>query len=456
MVQLSQREWIARGLAHALLADCERPGGSATHALLGRAIQALGGKPSWLAPLIEAIGPTPVQRLDLQALTLHIAHLQAFDAAFHPRSPDPKPRIHRLILRPSRMSAPPLGLHEAALPPIHTYEDLADFLGLTPERLSWLTSPAQHFRDAVDGRRGASLHYHAHLLPKRTGGVRLIEEPKPELKLAQRRLLDGLLHAVPMHEAAQGFVPGRSVLEHAAAHTGQAVVVRFDLQDFFPSIRASRIHALWRTLGYPDGVARTLTTLCCTRTPRAVRQQLRDAGALDWLAAKRLASAHLPQGAPTSPALANLCCFRLDLRLDGLARAWDARYTRYADDLVFSGSELLRSRLSSLMAWVGGIVVDEGFVLNRGKTRCLPQHRQQLVTGIVVNRYPNLSRDEFDRLKACLHRCAREPVPDAGQREVLRGRIAWASQLNAARGAKLQVMFDRIEWPVDLAAVIDS
>lgn len=456
MVQLSQREWIARGLAHALLADSERPGGSAIHALLGRAIQALDGKPSWLPPLIDAIGPAAVQRMDLQALTQHIAQLRAFDAAFHPRSVDAKPRIHRLILRSSRMNAPPLGLHEAALPPIHTHEDLADFLGLAPDRLNWLAGPAQHYRDPVGGQRGASQHYCAHLLPKRSGGVRLIEEPKPELKLAQRRLLDGLLHAVPLHEAARGFVPGRSVRDHAAAHVGQAVVVRFDLQDFFPGIRASRVHALWRTLGYPDGVARSLTTLCCTRSPRQVRQQLRDAGAIDWLGAKRLASPHLPQGAPTSPALANLCCFRLDLRLDGLARAWDARYTRYADDLVFSGPVALRSRLSSLMAWVGGIVADEGFALNRGKTRCLPQHRQQRITGVVVNRHPNLSRDEFDRLKACLHRCAREDAPDISLRDVLRGRIAWAAQLNPERGAKLQAMFDRIQWPSKAAAVIDS
>lgn len=453
MVQLSQREWIARGLAHALLADCERPGGTAAHALLGRAIQALGGRPGWLPPLIDAIGPAAVQRLDLQSLTLHIARLRDFDAAFDPRSNEPPPRIHRLILRPSRMSAPPLGLHEAPLPPLHTHEDLADFLGLAPERLSWLASPAQHYRDATGARRGASQHYHAHLLPKRQGGMRLIEEPKAVLKLAQRRLLDGLLHAVPLHEAAQGFVPGRSVRDHAAAHSGRPVVVRFDLQDFFPSVRASRVHALWQTLGYPTGVARTLTTLCCTRTPRQVRQQLREAGAIDWLGAKRLAAAHLPQGAPTSPALANLSCFRLDLRLDGLAQAWDARYTRYADDLVFSGPAMLRERLPSLIAWVGGIVADEGFVLNRRKTRCLPQHRQQRITGVIVNQHPNLPRVEFDRLKACLHRCLQQDLPDITQRDALRGRIAWATQLNPARGAKLQAMFERIRWPA--AAAVD-
>ncbi|HSW03033.1 reverse transcriptase family protein [Aquabacterium sp.] len=445
--QLSYREWIARGLAHALLADRDAPGATALHALRARAAAALGEQPAWLPGLIEAIGAGAVQRLDLHTLTAHVLQLPAFHAVFELATP----RIRRLILRPAQMATRPLGLHEAVLPSLATHTDLADFLGLRTDRLDWLAGEAQHYRGPVDGRRSATQHYHPQLQPKRQGGLRLIEAPKAELKLAQRRLLDGLLHAVPVHEAATAYAPGRSVRAHAAAHTGQAVLVRFDLTDFFPSIRASRVHALWRTLGYPAGVARTLTTLCTTRTPPAVRARLREAGAIDWLGAKRLAAAHLPQGAPTSPALANLCCFRLDLRLDGLAHAFDARYTRYADDIVFSGSALLRDRLVSLSSWVAGIAADEGFVLHPRKTRCLPQHRQQRITGVVVNRHTNLPREDFDRLKACLHRCLQHGPPDDAQRAELRGRIAWATQLNPARGAKLQAMFERIAWPAPAA-----
>jgi hypothetical protein len=164
----------------------------------------------------------------------------------------------------------------------------------------------------------------------------------------QRAIHAGLLQHVPVHEAAHGFVAQRSVATHAAAHAGQAVVIKFDLRDFFGSIRAAQVAAAWRTLGYPAGVARCLAALCTHRTARMVVDRLREDGGLDWLGAKRLRAAHLPQGAPTSPTLSNLCAFGLDLRLDGLAWAFGATYTRYADDLVFSGGEALRHQFRAL------------------------------------------------------------------------------------------------------------
>lgn len=226
----------------------------------------------------------------------------------------------------------------------------------------------------------------------------------------------------------------------------------FDLRDFFASVSAARIHALWHTFGYPRGVARSLTRLCTTRTDPAVLQRLRDEGTVGWQAAKRLASAHLPQGAPTSPMLANLCAFRLDLRLEGLAWAFGARYSRYADDLVFSGAEVLHPQARTLASWVDAIVRAEGFSLNPRKTHVTPRHRQQRITGLVVNTHPNVPRADFDRLKAILHRCVlfgpagqnRDERPDF--RAHLLGRIAWMGQTSALRHARLMQLFDRIDW----------
>jgi RNA-directed DNA polymerase len=249
-----------------------------------------------------------------------------------------------------------------------------------------------------------------------------------------------------------GFTRGRSVASHAAEHTAKAVVIRFDLQDFFGSVSAARVQAIWRTLGYPEGVARSLTSLCTHRSAEMIVQRLRDDGGLSWLGAKRLRTAHLPQGAPTSPALANLCAFRLDLRLEGLAWVFGATYSRYADDLVFSGPHTLREQFRALNAWVAAIVSDEGFKLHPDKTRCLPQHIQQRVTGVVVNAHLNVQRPDFDRLKACLHQCVHngpagqnlESVPDF--RAHLLGRIAWVRQLNPNKAAKLMRLFERIQW----------
>ncbi len=142
----------------------------------------------------------------------------------------------------------------------------------------------------------------------------------------------------------------------------------------------------------------------------------------------------------------------LDLRLDGLAWALGARYTRYADDLVLSGGWHLRDARQRIERWVGRIAIDEGFALNHRKTRCLAAGRRQSVCSIVVNAHPNLPRDEFDRLKAILHRCATQG-PAAQNREghpqwqeVLRGRVAWAAQLNPAKAQRLQRLFGQIDW----------
>ncbi len=114
----------------------------------------------------------------------------------------------------------------------------------------------------------------------------------------------------------------------------------------------------------------------------------------------RLATPHLPQGAPTSPALANLVAFHLDARLTGLAARIGARYSRYADDLTFSADHYLRPPHDMIAT----IAREEGFRVNAAKTRLMARGSRQRVTGIVVNAHPNISRAEYDRLKAIIRR----------------------------------------------------
>jgi hypothetical protein len=231
-------------------------------------------------------------------------------------------------------------------------------------------------------------------------------------------------------------------------HVGREVVVRMDLRDFFPGIPAARIHALFGLLGYPDAVARILTGLCTNTVPMKVARR----GASSWIEAKRLAIPHLPQGAPTSPALANLCALHFDFRMDGLAQALGADYTRYADDIAISGGEELRRSVDRLPALVARIALEEGFELNYRKTRAMFSSHRQLLTGIVVNAKANIPRDDFDRLKATLTNCVRhgpqsqnrKAAPDF--RAHLAGRIAHVASLSPARGEKLREIFGRISW----------
>jgi RNA-directed DNA polymerase len=127
--------------------------------------------------------------------------------------------------------------------------------------------------------------------------------------------------------------------------------------------------------------------------------------------------------------------------MSGLARALGATYTRYADDLVLSCDHRLRVPLGQIEE----IARDEGVRLHRGKTRVMSRARRQTVTGIVVNARPNVARDDYDRLKATLHRAARDGPGELDAAGLL-GRIAWVASLNPARGARLRARFDAIRW----------
>lgn len=439
MTQRSYRHWIATGLSHAVLADLNKPSGATAPALRARMRNCLGADGEWLQGLADSLARYLAARRGqdtVATLADHLQTLPAFDSVLA-REEGP-PRIRRLLLRPARMAAAPPQLAALQLPALPTLADLAAWLDLDLPALDWLVGRARDFREPAPPGRAPAQHYHALLKPKRSGGLRLIEVPKPELKRVQRRLLSGLLAHVPVHESAHGFVSGRSVLSHAAVHANSPVVLAYDLRDFFNSVGVARVRALWRTLGYPEPVAAALASLCTARTPAAVRERLLDSGSIDWLGAKRLQARHLPQGAPTSPALANLCAFGLDLRLGGLAWRFGASYSRYADDLVFSGPAELMQQRRALQAWVDAVVRAEGFALNASKSRAMPRHRRQRVTGVVVNERPNLERGAYDVLRARLHRLA-ETGCDAATLTRLQGEVSWALQLVCAtRAGKLQ------------------
>jgi RNA-directed DNA polymerase len=333
-----------------------------------------------------------------------------------------------LLITPPAFQVRPL-FAQIPLPVLSVEADLED----------WLSIPRDHLTRFAD-LRGLSAntnnafapHYHQHLIPKSNGQLRLIEEPKPYLKRLQRRILNGLLNLIPVHPAAYGFVQGRNTIQGAARHAGEELVIAFDLQNFFPSIPFARIYSLFRTLGYPRAVALNLAGLTTTITPQRV---LRYPG---LAAADALSSRHLPQGAPTSPTLANLCSLALDRRLHGLARTLDATYTRYADDITFSGDECIAP---VLLRAVPNIISDAGFRPNLAKTRTMPAHARQTVTGIVVNAHTNIPREGFDRLKAIIHHLANPTDPrrhDKGFLISLLGQINWVEQVHPQRGHRLR------------------
>ena len=439
MAPASVRADLARALASGFLA------GEWTHeGLVHSGASVLGHSRRWLAPLarqtIELYPRPPYDR------PRELATLIASRPAAR-RAGAARPVVHPVV--GTRMIS-----NRWRLPALDDLADLAGLLEVTSSELGWFADPRHWARTTTE----VSLqHYRVSHRVASSGAIRVLEAPKRRLKGMQRLLLDEVVSRVPPHEAACGFRPGGSVRSYAAPHADRAIVLRLDLEAFFASVTVGRVYGIWRSAGYPEPVAHGLAGLMTSVLPLSAWAAVpgpADEGLLDahWRLGRRLAVPHLPQGAPTSPAVANLAAFLLDVRLTALARSWGGRYTRYADDLAFSGGRGWGTGTSRLLDAVEEIVRDEGFRLNPRKTGVMPRAGRQTLGGLVVNRRPRVARAEVDTLRAILHNCRRRGPSSQNReghpafREYLRGRIAWVAQHDPALGARLLAEHAAIDW----------
>jgi RNA-directed DNA polymerase len=408
-----------------------------------------------IRPLAEIVaarfaGTTRPRTRDIVAL-LSTDRLWLARTLSPPTRPTRRAQCEWLSAAPSMCPVP--SASDWALPSITTPVALASWLQLTTDELTWFSNCVDLGQEDDAAPRH---HYHYQLRPKPHGGLRLLEAPQARLKALQRMILSEMLDRVPPYEnAAHAFVKGRSVRTFAAEHVGTDVLLRIDLRDFFPRISGARVQALFRTLGYPEAVADLLGGLCTNTVPAAIFSPHRwpMIPADDVRDARRVyARPHLPQGAPTSPALANLCAYRLDRRLTGLADWAGAVYSRYADDLAFSGGADVARRIEQYAAQIGAIAHEEGWRVQHRKTRIMRRSVQQRLTGLVVNTRVNCPRRDVDTLRAILTNCVRHGPATQNRdgrpdfKAHLRGRIGWVRSVNAGKGTRLQEIFDRIVW----------
>jgi RNA-directed DNA polymerase len=319
-------------------------------------------------------------------------------------------------------------LKAAGLPALSTPAELAQALGLTIPRLRWL---------AFHNEAATRVHYVNFTVPKKSGGTRTLSAPHRSLAGAQRWILREIVARLPVEAPAQGFVAGCSIVTNASPHCRRTIVVNMDLEGFFPSIGFARVRSVFHRAGYSPAVA-TILGLLCTECPR--RAVIYDGVGYHVATGPR----GLPQGACTSPGLSNQVARRLDKRLAGLAAKLELTYTRYADDLTFSGGDSLEGRVGYLMARIRHITRDEGFTVNEGKTRVLRQGTAQTVTGLVVNDRPGVCRAEVRRLRAILHRARTQGLEKQNTEgrphfsAWLRGKIAFVAMVRPETGAKLR------------------
>jgi hypothetical protein len=253
-------------------------------------------------------------------------------------------------------------LLDKKVPIIFNFDHLSHLLGRNKAYLaSVVNSPNNHYREFK--------------IKKRSGGFRKITTPYPALLEMQYWIYNNILKTVSIHSSAHGFTHKKSIITNSKIHAGQKHLLKLDLTDYFPSIQINRIIHIFKELGYPNIVAFYLAQICCYNN-------------------------QLPQGAPTSPILSNIVARRIDKRLVHLAKKYDLKYTRYADDLTFSGSTIS----AIFISYINNIIVDEGFEINESKTRLYQQKSKRIVTGIsVINDKIKIPREYKRDLKLELH-----------------------------------------------------
>ena len=272
--------------------------------------------------------------------------------------------------------------------------------------------------DSVSGTECDS-RYHTYRIPKQSGGTRLITAPSRTLKHFQRALVDLEMNRWPLEPSATGFRPGSSVVENAMPHVGKRLVVNVDLKGFFPNTKFPRI---LKVLHF---------RLHGRFSPRAVR----------LLAVLCSFSGGLPTGAPTSPAIANQVLSRADRSIRKAAETKNVCYTRYADDLTFSGDG---HEPVEILPFVEEVVGQLGYQLDPKKTNFFRKGRRQCVTGLVVNQKPNLAKPLRRRLRAAVHRYVHQKPMEWHGRPMnltqLLGRLGFLAQTQPEEAKRLKTL----------------
>lgn len=243
-------------------------------------------------------------------------------------------------------------------------------------------------------------------IPKKSGGVRKITAPDGQLKDIMSALAFILTELYTPTPAAMAFVPRRSIVDNALKHLGNNYVLNLDLCDFFTSITSHMVERGLCQLGLSPIVAQCLSSICTY--PSIVDKKVLNV---------------VPQGAPTSPVISNICAMPLDKRLSGLAKRFHLSYTRYADDITFSSNHNVYGQDGEFMHELYRIISECHFTVNTKKTRLYKRGQRQEVTGLTVCEKPNVSRKYIKKLRAIIHHISMTLAPEKHDINVARGML---------------------------------
>ncbi len=270
--------------------------------------------------------------------------------------------------------------------------------------------------------------YYNFYITKKSGGKRQINVPNSALSLCQEFIKDNILNSIKIHDSANGFASSKSIITNAKLHVEQEMVLNIDLKDFFPSINSKKVFYVFNNLcGYDNDLSYCLTKLV-------------------------MYNGGLPQGACTSPIISNIVSYKLDLRLSGLAKKIGVVYSRYADDITFSGDRAIVN--NNLLKLITQIVEECGYAINNKKTRFQSSGRRQEVTGLIVNN-SNISvpKKYIKEIRQELYYISKFGMDDHRKKkhiynkhyqEHLKGKIMFVYSINNDIGKKLLQEYNKI------------
>lgn len=324
---------------------------------------------------------------------------------------------------------------------LETPKDLAILLEVSYDRLIY------HLYKVEDHQK-----YVEFSIPKKSGEHRVILAPSTAIKILQRKLSQILYSVYEPKVTVHGFSPGRSIVTNAQQHIRKRFVLNIDLQDFFGSIHFGRVRGIFIAPPYncPKDVATILAKMCCHL-------------------------GKLPQGAPTSPVISNMICAKIDSQLRILAKDFKCTYTRYADDITFSTTlpifpreiAYINCQEDQIEVILGdkliSIIQNNGFQINKNKVRLQHKSHHQEVTGLTVNKFPNVKRSYVREISSMLHawdkfglesveekyinKGSKDQMKTYQFRDVLRGKIYF---LGMVRGKDNTIYRKYLKWYYEL------
>lgn len=296
------------------------------------------------------------------------------------------------------------------------YKELCEQLNISADEIN------------IKRKKTVNKMYHNFLIPKKSGGERIISAPNDQLKIIQKRIKEIFLDKLPISIYAHGFVNGRSIVTNAIIHTKKNEVYNIDIHNFFPSITEKKVYIVFNKIMKLDNNTSKYLTNLCTYNGR------------------------LPQGAPTSPVLSNIVSKKLDKRLGAFAAKNGLNFTRYADDITFSGNRINTYQRSIIKK----IIIDEGFVINKNKERLQKSYDKQIVTGLIVNDKLKVNSKLIMELKNAIYYSMKFGVLNhmkfanidfSFYKEHLYGMAYFVKMVDSQRGDLFLNQLDDIAWP---------